>query len=89
MTEQVKMKVHRVPRDLCWTADDGAHENLPIGEMVHRLHISLTDCVNQIEALCSEFDVPDSARAILAQISDHQSADASSEAVSATDGPQS
>jgi hypothetical protein len=29
------IKETRIPRDLGYTADDGAHENIPIGELVH------------------------------------------------------
>jgi hypothetical protein len=29
------IKETRIPRDLGYAADDGAHENIPIGELVH------------------------------------------------------
>jgi hypothetical protein len=64
MTKPTSELIKRVPEDLMWTADDGAHETIPIGKIVHDQAAALKDCISQIEALCSEFDVPDSARAL-------------------------
>jgi hypothetical protein len=49
--ERLSQLAARVPVDLCWTAADGAHENIPLGEIIRTLTAQLKEARERYEDL--------------------------------------